>query len=379
MRVLWNEIRKNFTWKILLLLVLVNVVLYFIRIEFYITSFPSGDSVYSYNIAVEMVEQYGTHMDEDDFLDFKKLYDEQVKEADFYLQAKKEFRDLGIETYEQFRNYNAFESPNEELDALRNKVMFEEEVKLFWELQERARLIDFHEVKENTPSNDNENQQRRYKELFADQQYQVYPGIALDNFKGFITFVAIAILYSVVLVISPMILKDRSRQIVALQYTSKKGRDLHKTKILAGIISTFMVITALLVVYFSLYATNNTSMFFEVPINAFIAMGNPTWYNLTFFQYILLCVAAIYVIGFVYGLLAMSFSSIVPNAMTLIGIQIPFVIGIIIFGMNPLIRFIISIGYTQWLAPTMYCGMIVMSVLFSIVLWRREKKRDIVL
>ncbi|MFC5587473.1 hypothetical protein ACFPRA_00940 [Sporosarcina soli] len=378
MRVLWNEIRKIFTWKTLLLLVLVNVVLYFIRIEFYITSFLGGDSVYSYNIAVEMVELYGTHMDEDEFLDFKKIFDEQVKEADLYLQARKEFRDLGIETYEQFRSYNPFNNPNEDLNALHSKVMFEEEVELFWELQERARLIDFHEVKENIPSNVNDKQQRRYEELFADKQYEVYSGIALDNFKEFITNVAIAILFSVVLVISPMILKDRSRQIVALQYTSKKGRNLHKTKILAGIISTFMVITALLVVYFSLYATNNTSMFFEVPINAFIAMGNPTWYNLTFFQYILLCVVAIYVIGFVYGLLAMFFSSIVPNTMTLIGIQIPFVIGLIIFGMNPLLRFIISIGYSQWLAPTIYSGMIVVSAIFIILLWRREKNRDIV-
>jgi hypothetical protein len=326
-----------------------------------------------------MVDQYGTQMDDGEFLDFKKSYDEQVKEADLYLQARKEFRDLGIETYEQFRNYSPFDNANEKLDALHNKVMFEEEVELFWELQERARLINFHEAKKKIPSNVNDKQLRRYEEIFAQKQYEEYSGVAIENFKEFITYVAIAILYSVVLVISPMILKDRSRQIVALQYTSKKGRNLYKTKILAGIISTFMVITALLIVYFSFYASNNTSMFFEVPINAFIAMGNPTWYNLTFFQYILLCVAAIYVIGFVYGLLAMSFSSIVPNTMTLIGIQIPFVIGIIIFGMNPLIHFIISIGYPQWLAPTAYSVMIVVSVLFSIVLWRSEKKRDIVL
>lgn len=90
-------------------------------------------------------------------------------------------------------------------------------------------------------------------------------------------------------------------------------------------------------------------------------------------------VAVIYVIGFVFGLLAMPFSSIVPNTLALISIQIPFIIGMIIFGMRPLIRYIIVSWYPQWLAPTAYSVMLVGSLLFIMVLWKREKKRDIVL
>ncbi len=360
----------------LLVLVLLNSVLYFFFFFFDIEYFPNGrPALDSYNIGIEMIEKYGTHMDEDEFLDFQKAYDKQVKEADQYLQSRREFVEAGLDTYEKFKN---FDRDNEELDTLHSKVMFEEkEVNTFWELQERERIIEFYEMKDDLRGYDNVQQKQRMEELIAAKKYGVYPEVVIMNFRDFIGNVTITILFSVVLVISPMILKDRSRQMLALQYTSKKGRNLYKTKILAGLISTFSVITALLIVYFGIYSLNDTSMYFDVPINTFI--GNESWYDPTFFQYILLCIAAIYVIGFVFGLLAMSFSSIVPNSMALIGIQIPFIVGMIILIGGPLLRYIISIGNPQWLAPTVYSGMVVASVLLIIILWRRERKRDIVL
>ncbi|KAA0965757.1 hypothetical protein FQ087_05610 [Sporosarcina sp. ANT_H38] len=375
MRILWNELKKILTWKMMFLLVLVNSVVFFLRIEFYIEYFPNGSGIYSYDIGVEMIDKYGTQMDDEEFLDFKEVYDLQVKEADQYLQPLKGFVDAGIDSYEKFNTYD-WGSSSEEVYQLRNNVYHEDKVDTFWELQERERLIEFYEMKEVLPGFDNAKQEKRYKELIAAEKYGVYPSVAIENFREFITNVAIAILFSVVLVISPMILRDRSRQLLALQYTSKKGRNLYKTKILAGLVATFIVITSLLTVYFSIYSLNKTSMYFDIGMNTFI--GNESWYDPTFYQYIWLTVAAIYVVGFVFGLLAMSFSSIVPNTMALIGIQIPFIIGMLIFGMRPLIKYFILIWNPQWLAPTAYNTMVVVSVLFINYLWKREKKRDIV-
>ncbi|MEK5038507.1 hypothetical protein [Sporosarcina sp. FSL K6-3457] len=377
MRVLWNELKKILTWKILLLLVLVNSVLYYLLIQFDIEHFPNGrPALDSYNIGIEMIEKYGTQMDEEEFLDFKEVYDAQVKEADLYIKSQKGFVDVGIDSYEQFNAYN-WVNASTEADELRNTIFHKEKIDTFWELQERSRLIEFYEWKEHISDSYGAKQKNRVEALIAAKNHDVYPEVVIMNFRDFIGNVAITILFSIVLVISPMILRDRMRQVLALQYTSKAGRNLYKTKIIAGLISTFFVITALLAVYFSIYSLNNTAMYFDVPINTFI--GSLSWYDPTFFQYILLCIAAIYIIGFVFSLLAMSFSSIVPNSMALIGIQIPFVVGMIILMGGPLMRYIISIGNPQWLASTVYGLMVVASLLFIIVLWKREKKRDIVL
>ncbi|MBE1554991.1 hypothetical protein [Sporosarcina limicola] len=376
MRILWNEIKKILTWKVLLLLILINSVLYFFVIEFHIEHFPNGrPALDSYKIATQMVDKYGIDMDEDEILDFKNVYDAEVKKADRYLQSRKEFVEAGIGSYDKFANYSW---ENEEQSALHDKVFFEEQVDLFFELQERSRLITFHENRKvyPYPSNATAKQKLRYEELNTAKHYRVYTELIIDNFREFISDVAIAILFSVVLVISPAILKDRSRQLLGLQYTAKKGRQLYLTKIAAGMISTFVVITALLIVYFSIYSLNKTSLFFDVPIHTFI--GNYAWYNPTFFQYILLCVAAIYVLGFVFGLFAMAFSSIVSSMVALLGIQIPLVAGMLIFGLKPLLSFIIGIWYPQWLVPTSYSVMLIVSVLFVVYLTTREKRRDIV-
>lgn len=376
MRVLWNELKKILTWKMLVLLIFINSVLYFLLIEFYIENFPNGSAIYSYEMGIEMIEKYGTTMDEEEFVDFKKAYANQVEEATQYLQSSEGFVEAELDTYEKFLAYDWWNAP-EEIYALRSNVFFNEQVDLFWELQERERLIDFYDVRETIPDVFSDKKRQRFEELIAQEKFGVYPEVVMMNFKSFIANVAIAILFSVVLVISPTIVKDRTRQVVAIQYTTRKGRNLFKTKLLAGSIATFILITALLIVYFSLYSLNHTSMYFDVRVNTFIA--NESWFDPTFFQFILLCVAGIYIIGLVFGLLSMVFSSLVPNMVSLIGIQIPFVVGFLLIGLYPLVPHMISIWNPKWLALIAYSVMVLLTLVGMIMLWKREKKMDIVL
>lgn len=382
MRILWNEIKKILNWRILLLLLLMNLVVFFLFIEFHLTHFPNGrPELDSYNIGVEMVNTYGTTMDEGDFLDFKKTYKAQVKEADHYIQSRKEFQDVGIHSYEDFRNRFRNQDGNEEQMALADRVMFEEEVDLFWELLEREALSESHDQREEELARERDNanakQKVRLDELKKAGNYQAYPGVALRNYNSFIGNVAIAIILSVALVISPVFIKDRSNGLLHLQYTTKKGRNLYKLKVVAAFISILIVTSALLIVYFGLYSLNNIAMFFKVPMYMFI--GDYYWYDLTFFEYIILTVLAVYILGSVFSLLAMSISNVSPNYISLIGIQIPLIVVMISYGLPYLIAHIINIRMPQWLIPTAYSVMVVISVTFIVFIWKREKTRDILI
>ena len=124
MRILWNELKKILTWKMLLLLIFVNSVLYFFLIEFHIEHFPNGrPALDSYNIGIEMIEKYGTHMDEEEFLDFKEIYDSQVKEADQYLQSKKDLWMRVLILMGNSMNYD-WDNSSEEADKLHNTSDF---------------------------------------------------------------------------------------------------------------------------------------------------------------------------------------------------------------------------------------------------------------
>ena len=376
MRIIINEIKKILSWKVILALFLLNSILYFLLIDLHISNIPNGEALYSYNVGVEMVGKYGAEMDESELDDFKKTYGNQVKEADQFLQSRKEFRDAGIRSYRDFRNLDI---EDEDQSVLHNKI-FEKEVDMFWELQERKRLIEKHDQNKNSIdnaiSNSNPKQKERLEDIKANGNYQVYPEAVFFNFQDTIFNVTIAIIISVVLVISPIFIRDRSRRLSDLQYTAKTGRALYKKKIVAGLFSAWAVITALLAIYLSIYSLNNTEMFFPVPIRNFI--GDFYWYDITFIQYIILIVIAIYILGIVFALLAMSISTIAPNFITLIGIQVPIVFPMLAFGLGYLIIRIISYGLPKWLAPTSYCTLIAVSLLFIILLWKREKKMDIV-
>ncbi|WP_153721534.1 ABC transporter permease subunit [Sporosarcina cascadiensis] len=373
MRMILNEMKKILTWRMLTFLLLVNTVLYFLLISFDIEYFPNGrPALDGYRLGIEMIEEYGVKMDEEDMLDFSRQYKSLKKEADEYLQARPEFAAAGLENYEKLitSDWN-----NEEQQKLSNQIFHEEQVDLFWELQERSRLMEFHDMKEMIGFEANALQQKRFDELLAEGKYQAYSEVVIQNFKDFIVHVGITVLFSVVLLISPFILKDRTRRLLDLQYTAKVGRNLYKTKLIAGILSAGMVITVLLAFYFSLYAQNGTSPYFGLGVNAFIA--NLTWYDPTFLQYIWLCILAIYVIGIIFTMLAMTVSSVVPNFVTLIGIQIPLLFVMLLVGFKILLSHIISVQSPQWLVPCLYGLLSIVSAGLLIYLIRREKLRDI--
>ena len=75
----------------LLIAVLIVIVYYsFLLIEFYINYFPNGrPGLISYNVSIEMIDKYGMDIDEEEFEDFKKIYEAQVEEANQYLQSRK--------------------------------------------------------------------------------------------------------------------------------------------------------------------------------------------------------------------------------------------------------------------------------------------------
>lgn len=373
MRIIWNEMKKILTWRMMVFLLLVNAVLYFLLISFDIEYFPNGrPALDGYRLGIEMIEDYGVQMDEEEMLDFRRQYESRKVEADEYLQAHPEFAAGGLDDYDKLRHADL---NNEEQQKLLDLVMHEQQIDLFWELQERSRLIDFHDMKEMIGFEANSAQQNRFDELFAEGKYQAYPENVIQNFKDFIVHVGITILFSVVLLISPVILKDRTRRLLDLQYTAKVGRSLYRTKLLAGILSTGLIITVLLAVYLSLYAQNGTSPYFGLGVNAFI--GNLDWYDPTFLQYIWLCILAIYVIGLIFTMLAMTVSSVVPNFVTLIGIQIPLIFVMLLIGFNILLGDIISVHFPQWLVPGLYGLLSIVSTGLLIYLMKREKVKDI--
>ncbi|MCR1899151.1 hypothetical protein NSA47_09160 [Irregularibacter muris] len=379
MKIVLHEIKKVFRLKMIIIVMFMSLILYFLHTSYYIDHFPNGrPALDSYNISLEMLENYGESIDEEEFIHFKKVYEKEIERANQYLQDNKLARETGISTYEEFRSMDlAVESFRE----FSSYIMFEENVDSFWELQAREDLIRDYEEKEifieGISKVSNKQQRQRIDEVVNEGIINsIFPGLILDNYRSYIRQVSLIILLSVIFMLSPIYLRDKTNNINYIQYTSKIGRRLFKKKAVAAIIASFIIITLQLIVFFLLYATNHTGMFLNSNI---ISIFSKTifWYNLTFTQYIILTVMGIYALGFIIALTVSFISSLAPNYITMIAIQIPLVFFTSKVLIIHLIHSLADISLPKYSRGIAYLGLIMLSLILNIIRWKREKVVDI--
>ncbi|KNF08406.1 cation transport ATPase [Gottschalkia purinilytica] len=384
MRIVLNEMKKIFSLKMISLLIIISLIIYYLFISFYIQYFPNGrPELDIYNVSVEMIENYGEYMDEDEFKDFKVKYNEKVKEADKYIKSNERFKKAGITTYKEFEYTDTMnDKTSTKLQELHDYILFEQKVDLFWEIPEREDIIKSYEEKEENMLKKyepmDEKQEIRVKELLKKgSDESILPSLVFGNYNNLIKNVCMLILISIMFIISLIYIKDRKNKVNYLQYTSKIGRKIFKNKIIAGLLSSFIITTLQLIVFFVVYSFNNVSMFFNSDINS-VFNSNISWYDITFIQYIIITIVAVYILSFIFALMSMFVSSIANNYIALVGIQLPIALVTFKLFLRRLIVLIVDIEVSQILLPLCYVALIFTFVTIMIIRWRREKTLDVV-
>ncbi|MDX8290803.1 hypothetical protein SLL00_13410 [Metabacillus indicus] len=373
------EMKKIFSWKIITLLLFANVILYFLLFEFHIQYFPNGrPATNHFIIEQQFIPKYGPDVNEREFADFVEQYEKKVKDADTYLQNDPKAKAAGLSSFEAFKN--ARDDNQKQMDY-RDLVFFDRNEDLFWELQAMEYTIE-ESYKYRTASLESNIEgttgalKKHIEELLRDEKYSFYTSTVLDNFVNVKKNMAIILFISTAILLSPIFLRDKLTALELLQYSSKKGRRIYKTKWLAGLASSVLLTTFLLVVYLTIYAANQTSSHFDLPL---YAMNNLySWYDLTFWQYIILSVLAIFLVSILLGILTMTISTIVSHTIGLIGVQIVTVFVMIAVVTRFLIGEIVSLIHPIWFVPLGYSLFLVGVIVFMLTIRKREMKRDIV-
>lgn len=383
MKIILYEIKKIFEFKMIAIMMFMSFILYFLFASYNIEHFPNGRPALDYyNISLQMIEDYEKFMDEEEFAQFKDVYEKEVARANQYLQTNELAKKAGISTYEEFRSMDI---DIESYNKLHYYVMFDERVDfvdLFWELGVREDIISSYEQKEvlmgrGRYGTGNEQQRTRIDEVIREGTItSIFPGLVFDNYRSYIRHVSMIILLSVIFMLSPTYLKDKKNNIIYLQNTSKTGRNIFKKKALAALIASFVIITLQLVVFFLLYATNNTGMFLNSNIIS-IFNGAIFWYNLTFIQYIILTVLGIYALGFIIALIVSFISSLASNYITMIAVQIPLVFFVFRILIKHLIYSLADISLPQYFGGVSYLTLGILALILITIRWKREKVADI--
>ena len=357
------------------LLIVGSTIIYKMFISFDIDYFPGGrPKLDEYNIMVQMIEDYGHEMDETELKHLKNIYKEKLIEADEFLNNNKDFNEVGIYSYEDYENTNEkslSQEKNQKLNDIKWDYLGREEGTIFWELRTSQNLISSYEDRNNYYSeNLNENQEKRINEIIKNKENEsILPEVVFKNYNDLIRFSAACIVIGITFMLTPLFLRDKKDKVEYLQYSSKHGRRLFKSKLIAGLISALIITSIELMICFILYSGNNTSMFFESNINSIF--NNRFWFNITFIQYIILTVSII--VAFI----SMFISSKVNSYIAGIGVQVPTLFATCGLTAGILVNNLFILYIPKYLALAIYLILIVITIAITILAIRKEKFMDI--
>lgn len=377
MRIFFYELRKIFTVGMIALLAVASVIFYFLFLSFEFDHFPNGRPERDiFKITVEEITEHGPTMDEQQLAKFRERYDKQVEEANRFLQTRPEFVSAGITTYQAFQEIGL---ERKDMQKLRNQVIFDEEVDIFWELQAREFIIDRYLNKESwlEGRGENEEQRARGHEIYlSGEADSILPWFVWRNYNQLIVFESILITLSVLLMLTPYYLKERRNRMFDLQYSTRTGRTLFRTKWLAGCTAALLFTTLHLGCFFALYSMNETAPFWQAGINS-VLNDYASWFDLTFGAYIGITIVAIFVLALFTSVIALFVSRLAPSYFAAVGIQVPFAFVLWSLLLEYLLHDISSIRQSTYLLIIAYALLVTSAIVITALRWRRERVTDI--
>lgn len=379
MKLFLYEMRKIFSWKLILLVILLNVLMFKLMIEFDLKHFPNGrPDGDTFKIEQQLIPKYGPKIDENEFSEIKEVYQQKVKKADYYLANDKDAIAAGLESYEKFSHYDE----NNKLQMnYHDELFFNRDVDFPWELQTYEWYLNEYQYAEQSirvkmADATTDAQKKHFEQLLKENKLPFYSDRVPYNFKMYKTSVAITIFLSIIILISPIYLRDVQANVVSLQYSSKKGRKTFRVKWFAGLISTILLTSILLAIYMGLYKSNDTSSHFGLPLHALDRYDH--WYDITFLQYIILSIIIIFVMAILLGILTMAISAVVNNTLALIAIQIVVAFVMIAGVASFIVRNVIDLQFPQFFVPTVLIVFISVLAIATYAVSKKERLKDII-
>ncbi len=390
MRIILFEMRKIWNLKLLVIITVLCALFYYMFIDFNIKHFPNGHpSTEEVNLSIQMIEQFGLTIEEDEFSDFiLNTREKLISEAETYIKTMPIFTEAEIYTY---KDYNKIHEKNNQSDL---------ETKALWTLlgEEcafvRFKLEALNNIEDNyynypnyiinnlIPKAINEKELDRLVEIRNSKEYRnIMSNLVYDNTSIYAVYLAILTILAVLVLISPLIVTDRTKNVHLLQYTTKQGRIILKKQFSATMLSAFLLTTAFILIFGIIYSTNDTWVFWNNGLTSFL---NLTFLvNITYGQYIILYVTLLYVLCLSAAALTFVFSRFSQNVITLIMKLIPLfaVFGVIAVSVLNGIFEPSNILYhwtgVLWIEPIVCGVLLVLGLTISLYFVRKETKIDI--
>lgn len=348
MRLFWEEMKKIWRPGILAAIVLIGAMFYWVRPEFYMEYFnrSNGSAAAYYELALGWLEKYGVTMEPEERAELDgQLAEEQAVFAG-QLAAIPEAAAEGITDWDSFIAFqdDYWESWRQESEDYFDSEEHKAKERLLRRIQGGTNYETVKTLTEYMDSYDNWGtfpwtetanfreatplEQARMREIWA-KSPSILPAAALHSTWCYGKYLAIWTVLSVLLLLSPVLVRDRLRRIRSLQWSSRRGRRVLRTQMAAAGASAAMLTVLNIVLYGIPFLANSPMVFKDCPLKNCYGVSALPWFDWTYGQYILALMGMVLLIGLGAGAAAVFFSQYSGNyvAMLLKGVPLFLVAG----------------------------------------------------
>ena len=393
MRIILNEIKKIWDLKLILVAFIISGLFYTIFMSNFIVFFKNGHSITEeIEYAMEMSERYGTEITDEEFSDFMSERQSLISEAEEYIDKFPIFSEVGIYNFEDYERIHEKDDQTErEYEAIwtllgekGNYVRFK--IQALDSIEERydgypEYVLDRGLNSEDTPKRE----LARLREIKEKEEYlNIMDAYSFENTISYSIYLGILTILITLVLVSPLVVNDRSGNIHLLQYSSKNGRRILLQQFISIIISAFTITTLMVLIFGAIYTTNGTFVFWNNGLTSFLNVAvDFFWFDLTYGQYIIYYILLLYILSIGSATVAFVISRFSQNLVVLIMKLIP-VFGVfclisfkVFFKTFSNVNFFYRLTGLPWLEPIVCLFVLIMGLTSSVYILHREIKADL--
>ena len=309
MRLLAWELRKIWRPGILAAILLLGAVYYWMFPEFYIEYFCNGPaSRAQFQLASEWVEEYDPTLEPEERAELDGQLAKEIVKFDQQIAAIPETAGAGLTDYETFDRFRE-DYLNDTLDSgsqadmdmeyLLSRVYGGTNWYLIEEIQYTMELYDTQEehntlvISGRKAEGQPEAMIHREEQLAEPERaHGLLPFSVKESTREYGMDLAVWCVLSIVLLLSPTLVRDRLRGTRAMQWASRRGRSVLTTQMAAALCSALVLTAVNLVVYAIPFLAQKPLRFRDCGLGGIWAWGSP-WFDWTYGTYLVVLVGLI--------------------------------------------------------------------------------------
>lgn len=281
-----QELKKIWRPGIFVGIVLLGLIYYYMFPSFYIEHFSNGPSAQEeFNLSVEWVARYGPTLEPEERAELDSRLAEEIAEFNRRLEEFPGAAAAGITDYESFRAAS-------EQNA--------RDTQLMWDIREETNCYTIEIIQQMTELCDLQRDYLGQPEFFQyytpKEQAQMlavdsWPKSLLsrsvmDSTNSYLKYLAQWTAVSVILLLSPTLVRDRLRRTRPLQWSSRQGRQVLHTQLAAGLVSALLLSVVNITVYAVPFLAQGPLALRDCPLGNSVWDTGIPWFNWTYGQYL---------------------------------------------------------------------------------------------